>query len=60
MLNLADADELVGRMTAGRVAWAQFEGEEGHQGLIAQCGTSKGLHAHLETALDERVALRDA
>ena len=59
MLYFRDADKLVGRMAARGFARSQFEGGEGHEGLIAECGRAEGRHAHGDAPLYERMVLRD-
>ena len=53
VFHLAETDILVGGMGAGRLSGSQLERREGHQGLVAEGGGTKGLHAYVGAAADE-------
>ena len=45
MLNLADADVLIGGVGTATLAWTELEAGETHEGLVGEGGGAEGLHA---------------
>ena len=45
MLNLADADVLIGGVGTATLAWTELEAGEAHEGLVGEGGGAEGLHA---------------